>query len=215
MWKVPREWVGQTAFIVAGGPSFTREQAEALRGQKVIAINSAFLTAPFADVMVFCDKRWWLGEAGPKQWLLCGKNTSKDFKGLVVTNARFLDDPRVKRLEKIKPPRWSRDPSTLCSQWSSVTAAINYADLAGASRIVLCGVDGKLANDGTRHNHGIRYPWTLKHDSFERHAEEFRMISHHLRGRVEVINANPNSWHDVWPRQKFEELILIREAQHA
>lgn len=214
MWKVPREWVGQTAYIVAGGPSFTKDHAEALRGQHVIAINSAIATIPFAEVLLFCDKRWWTGHYGQNvQWKMCGRNTTKNFKGLIVSNARFMDDDRVKSLGKIKPPRWSRDPSILTSRWSSVTAAINYADLAGASRIVLCGVDGKLAHDGTRHNHGIHYPWALKPESFQRHAEEFQMAAVHLNGRVDVINANPFSWHDVWPRRRLEELLPQSEER--
>ena len=57
-WSAPRLWRGETAFILAGGPS-ARPQVHLLEGQKVIAINSAWKTWPKSDVLYFADGRWY------------------------------------------------------------------------------------------------------------------------------------------------------------
>jgi hypothetical protein len=70
-WSVPPEWVGETAAILASGPSLTREQCEAVRGKaKVIAVNNQAIDtdcdgvrvpamAPWADVLYAADAKWW------------------------------------------------------------------------------------------------------------------------------------------------------------
>jgi hypothetical protein len=65
-WRVQPEWRGQTVVIVGGGPSLTKEQVDAAghvvvgrAAPKVIAINNAIELAPWADVLYFCDARWY------------------------------------------------------------------------------------------------------------------------------------------------------------
>lgn len=58
-WSVPPLWSGPTA-LLGGGPSLTQAQVDACRGRaRVIAINNAYLLAPWADLLYACDARWW------------------------------------------------------------------------------------------------------------------------------------------------------------
>ena len=208
MWSVPRDWPGETVFIVAGGPSFTLDHAARLRGRRVIAINSAWHTTPSADLLFFGDARWWNGNCRAGTWPDCGRNTTSGFKGLIVTCADTVHDDRVLKLRKEAPPKWTPDPSKVTMNWSSVTAAMNIADHAGAARIVLCGLDGKVGPAGKRHHHGARYPWPLKPDSFDRHAEEFASVAPAIARRgIAVFIANPDSRHDCWPRLSLEDVL--------
>ena len=79
-WKVPRMWEGETVAILAGGPSLTQAQVDYVKGKcKVIAINSSYLLAPWADILYFCDNRWYT-ECGHKN-----RKEFKEFKGIKVT----------------------------------------------------------------------------------------------------------------------------------
>jgi hypothetical protein len=51
------DWTGQTAVVIATGPSLTAEDCLAVResGAKVIGVNLAFRMAPFADVVYMGD----------------------------------------------------------------------------------------------------------------------------------------------------------------
>lgn len=210
MWKVPFELEGKTTFIVAGGPSFRSHHAELLRGNFVIAINSAWLSIPWADVIMFCDQRWWSGEAVGKPWQEAGKFTTQEFKGRIVTTSAYVRDDRVLRLMRQRPPTWSRNPQFLTSNHSTTTAAINYLSLAGSKRIVICGLDGKVAENGKRHHHGADYPWRLKPESYSWHANEYASVAPAIRRMgVEVLNANPDSAHTVWPRVSLEEVMEL------
>lgn len=60
-------WKGATVVILASGPSFSEEQAAAVlrwRNQdrntrKVVAINTTYQRAPWADLLYACDRQWW------------------------------------------------------------------------------------------------------------------------------------------------------------
>lgn len=62
-WVVPPIWTGETAFILACGPTLsnlTHYQLEAIQQHgRTIVINDAFYKLPSADVLYFCDKKWW------------------------------------------------------------------------------------------------------------------------------------------------------------
>jgi hypothetical protein len=192
VWTVPREWPGCTVIIIAGGPSVLSQDLSLLAGRRVIAINSAWKTYPQADVLFFADARWWRE-----------LDKALEYKGRVVTTSGVAD-PRVLRLNKVDPSPISLDPHSLALRRTSVTGAINLAVHLGAAKIVLLGVDGQLL-DGTRHNHGIKYPWPLKAGCFDEHAAEFQLVAPSIP--IPVINASPVSTLDVWPKMSLEQAL--------
>jgi len=197
-WTAPRCWEGETVFVLASGPSVNALDLSLLKGRRVIAVKSSWLIYPAADVLFFADGRWWRDPA----------LRPKAFDGLIVSSAKEISDPRVKLMHKIEPGELSEKPCTVALRRTSTTGAINLAVHFGASRIVLLGVDGKVSPQGMRHCHGTPWPWALKVGCFDEQNEEYRQIAPsaaHLG--VEIVNANPDSAIDAWPRRPFSECL--------
>ncbi|WP_018516477.1 hypothetical protein [Rhizobium leguminosarum] len=197
-WTAPRCWEGETVFVLASGPSVNSLDLSLLTGRRVIAVKSSWLTYPAADVLFFADGRWWQDPA----------LRPKAFDGLIVSSAKEISDPRVKLMHKVEPGDLSEKPDTVALRRTSTTGAINLAVHFGASRIVLLGVDGKVADGGTRHCHGRPWPWPLKAGCFDDQAAEYRQIAPSAaRLGVEIVNGNPDSAIDVWPKRQFSECL--------
>ena len=65
-WEAPEFWPGRAFVCIGGGPSLTQSQVAACKDRewgghkvRVIAINDAYKMAPWADVLYFCDDKWW------------------------------------------------------------------------------------------------------------------------------------------------------------
>ena len=202
MWSVPRQWPGETVFVLASGPSVNEIDLSLLTGRRVIAVKSSWVTYPEADVLFFADGRWWK-RPGLRP---------KTFAGMIITTAAEIGDPRVLKLRKVPPAALSSDTDRVALARTSTTGAINLAVHFGAARIVLLGVDGKLAADGRRHCHGLTWPWAkgAERQSFEDQAAEYRaIVPSALELGVEIINANPDSAIDAFPRLPFLECLRL------
>lgn len=141
-----QDWSGQTAVVVASGPSAEFEEIEFAQGRaKVITVNSSWLLARWADVQVATDDAWWevhhralSGFGGLK---LCGETETARKYGLdVLPICRVSSDHMV-----------LGDGFRVASANSGFTA-INLAARMGASRILLVGFDCRV--DYGLHWHG-------------------------------------------------------------
>lgn len=148
-WTVTPEWKGETVFIIGGGTSVCRQNVSRLEGRKVIAVNSSYEVAPFAQILFFGDNRWWQ-EHRYRAALV-------DFKGRLVTVSEAADGERLIKLKRVRPggngPGLATKPDTLASQKTSLQGAMNLAFHLGAARIVLLGADMRRADDGRSHHH--------------------------------------------------------------
>lgn len=90
-WSCPRLWAGETAFVIAGGPSLTGFDFAALDGRKAIAINSSVFSIPSAPFLFFGDDRWGYEN---------GSRLSK-FNGEIVTTSSGAGIQRAKVMKKI------------------------------------------------------------------------------------------------------------------
>ncbi|TJU87613.1 MAG: hypothetical protein E5Y15_08410, partial [Mesorhizobium sp.] len=195
MWNVPRDWPGETVFVLASGPSVKQLDLSLLKGRRVIAVKSSWLHWPAADVLFFADGRWWR-----EKQLRPGVDT---FAGLIVTTATEIADSRVKKTKKVAPTALAEKPDTVALARTSTTGAINLAVHFGATKIVLLGVDGKLAADGQRHSHRLNWPWPKggQPQAFADQMAEYRAIAPSaVKMCVEIVNANPDSAVTTWPR---------------
>lgn len=203
MWSIAREWEGETAFVLAGGASVRDLDLSPLKGRRVVAINSAWKSWPDVDFLFFADGRWWRdgnfeGAAG--------------FAGKIITTAAACYGPKnILRLGKVDPSNGlAKKPHQVAFSSSSVTGVINLLVHLGVARIVLLGVDGRLAGDGQKHHHGVKYPWAHVANCFDRHVAEFLAVAPSIRAAgVEVINVNPDSAIDAWPKVPFQEVIAM------
>ena len=202
VWSVPREWDGQTAFIIGGGPSVADEDVAALKGRHVIVVNSSYEVAPWADYLLFGDLPWWHHHS--KQL--------RNFAGKIVTvSASQAKDPpwgKLLRCRKIKPPPGlSANPQELVMQKTTVQGAINLAVHFGCNRIVLLGVDMGRAADGRSHHHAP-HARPSNPGCWDEQMDQLRLAVEPLqRLNVSIINTSMRSRIGFWPKQPLVEIL--------
>jgi len=205
-WPVPREWPGETVFIIAGGPSVLGQDLDALRGRRVIAINSSVHAAPWADILFFGDWRWWYEPEN--------RAAATSFAGRVVTTSR-VPDKRVLVCRKTKPPGLALDRNSLMQRWTSLTAATNLAAhlIGPGGTIVWLGADGRIAADGRTHHHKP-HPWPHLKGCYDRHREDLVTIVPSLRSlNIAAYNASSGTaWADLLPVIDLQEALGERRA---
>jgi hypothetical protein len=202
-WSAPCEWPRETAFIIAGGPSVRGQNIEALRGRRVIVINSSVYAAPWADILYFGDWRWW-NEAENRAAVAA-------FGGRVVSVSQIVDNKKVLVCRKLK--YWSRAADSLFQVWTSLTAATNLAaHLVGAGgTVVWLGADGMPAADGAAWHHKP-HRWGPKPQRYERHRADIVTMAEPLRRMdVTLLNASPGSaYADLWPVVGLPDVLHAR-----
>lgn len=196
--KVPREWGGETAFIIAGGPSVAGEDVSRLQGRRVIVVNSSYAVAPFADILFFGDSRWWIEHRAR----LAG------FAGRMVTCSNGARGDRLLHLRKVRPPPGiTFDPGAVAMSRTSLQGAMNVAVHLGVARIVLIGADMQPARDGRSHHHQP-HPWPVRTGCWAEQMKDLRHAAAPLAERgVEVVNASPRSLITWWPQRRMEEVL--------
>lgn len=199
LWRPTREWDGEIAFIVAGGPSVLTQDLELLRDKKVIAVNSSHEVVPWAQFCVFADARWFWHYRGP---LL-------KFQGKVISACMSIaGPPPLHRMHRKASPGLSDEGGTLAINFTTVTAAINLAVHLGARAIVLLGCDGKPAANGKLHHHAD-HPWRLVPDAWEKQKRDLRAAGESLKQlAIPCVNASPGSaLAELWPVMELPEAI--------
>jgi hypothetical protein len=207
-WHVPELWPGSTVAIIGGGPSVTQEQVDMLKGRaKVIAVNDAYLLAPWADVLYFCDDRWWAWHKDRPEY--------KAFAGIKVT----LENPRVCQLEpSVKPVKNLGSDGLSPVRFAVMTGrnsgyqAINLAVHFGARRILLVGFDMRNI-DGKSHWFGDHPRPTPKDAYANVMLPAFPTLVEPLATLgVTVINCTPGSALDVFPKMPLEDALCLARA---
>lgn len=197
MWSVPRLWPGATVYVIAGGPSVSWQPVAALEGRKVIAVNSSYTIAPFAQFVFFGDARWWHEH----------RAALEESERLSVTCANVSGGRRLKRLLRSDVKIGiSRDPARVVMGRTSLHAAINLATLLGAARIVLLGAD--MQADGERTHHHAAHKWPVKAGCWDKQMATLSYAVAPLAELgIEVINTSPRSRIDFWPHRSLDRCL--------
>lgn len=197
-WTCPKLWPGETAFVVAGGPSLTGFDFETLAGRNVIAINSSVFALPSAPFMFFGDDRWGYEHGG--------KLTA--FKGEVVTTSSGAGISRARVMKKIVPPPGiMQRPDALVMRRTSLQAAMNLAVHLGAARIVILGADMKSAPDGRTHHHAP-HKWPQVQGCWDTQMLDLKLAAADLADlRIDVVNTSLESLINWWPKRPIGELL--------
>jgi len=207
LWSVPCEWPGETVFIVGGGPSVLGQDLEALRGRRVIAINSSVHAMPWADILYFGDWRWWYEPAN--------RAAATNFAGRVVTTSRMVPDRKVLVCRKTNPPGLALERNSLMQKWTSLTAATNLAaHLIGPNgTIVWLGADGRVATDGRTHHHKP-HPWPHRPGCYDKqHADLVTIVPSLKALGIAGYNASPGTaWINLLPAIDLQEALGERRA---
>ncbi len=203
--KVERAWDGETAVCIATGPSLTAEQVEVVRraGARTIAVNDAYLLAPFADVAYFADVKWWNWHKDRAEWKsFAGEKCSIFVGGNQKTST--ASEAAVNLLMNASAMGFSSDPGSICTGSNSGYQAINIAILAGARRVVLIGYDCKATDRDHffgAHPDKSRPPFETIRQRFRETIEPARKMG------VEILNATPGSALDAYPRIGLAESL--------
>lgn len=190
------DWEGATVVILASGPSLTVEQCEAVRhwqegtiaGRYVIAINTTFRRAPFADMVYACDGEWWRAMENGLRYI-DEVTATFDKSRLWTQDRKAADDFGLRYIESARLPGLSRDPRRIHQGNNSGYQCINIAYHAGARRIILLGFDCKPGHWHKPH------PSPLSNSApVERWKREFRALAADLaQTSVEVVNCTPGT----------------------
>lgn len=199
--QVERAWEGRTVVCMATGPSLTPEQVETVRkaGVPSIAVNDAYLLAPFADVLYFADVKWHNWHKDRPEFRAFAGEKCSIFLGA---------DPKLGGVHLLKQAGQvglSTDAGAICTGSNSGYQAINIAVLAGAKRVVLIGYDGR-ATGGRQHFFGD-HP-DRSHAPYEVTRARFgELVAPAKKAGVEILQATPNSWVECFPMVSLAESL--------
>lgn len=200
-------WPGATVVILASGDSLSLEQCSAVRRwrelpdaappRRVIAINTTFRRAPWADVLYGCDAPW---------WRVYMKDVKQTFAGDLWTQ----DEPArrefdINWIESRNAPGLSRKPGLIHQGGNGGYQAINLAAQAGAKRMILLGFDMRGTHWHGKHPSGLSN--TPDH-MFKTWIQKFEHLAADLAADgIEVKNCTPESALNWFPHVPLSEAL--------
>lgn len=202
-WTITPEWAGRRAIILAGGPTASG-QIDSIKGELVIAINSAWETYPEADFLFFHDIRW---------WQKFGERVKKRYKGRVVSTARdLIGQAGILVLRRIEPPKIISAHNCVTMARTSTAGALHLGWHLGLRLAILCGADGQLAEDGRRHHHRADYSdWKFLKNSFKLHRDELATLAPcYKRLGMRVVNVSPRTTYDMFERMTLDAALALK-----
>jgi hypothetical protein len=197
-------WWGQTAIIVASGPSLTQEDCDSiasLTGWKCIAINDSFQRLPSADVLYACDGAW---------WRVHHEKVEKEFVGERWTqDQKTADQFGLRRIGSENKPGLGTK-GVIHQGGNGGYQSINLAYLWGAKRILTIGLDCKAGINGEAHWFGQHGKNLSKTQNFKNWNARFQQLAADLvKEKVEVINLSRDTALTCFPRMSLEEAINL------
>lgn len=210
-----REWEGQRAFLIGGGPSLKGFDFKRLRGERVIAINRAVEVCGFADVMVAMDARL-------HEWYVTGalgqtpRFKFENYKGLRVWLETGRDLPLdVVLARNLGEEAWGGSlEEGLGNGNNSGYMALNLAVLLGANPIYLLGFDMRPGADGGQEWFHTGYPQRQKGTVYRKFQERMDRGSRFIPDGVQVVNLNPESGLETFPKADPEKDVEWAEREY-
>lgn len=199
--KVEKLWPGETVVCIASGPSLTKQDVDFVRGKaRVIAINTSYQLAPWADCLWACDSRWW-------QW----HQGAKDFKGLKFALTKASAAWGVTVLKNTGTNGLETNPQGLKNGRNGGYQAIGLAVHLGAKRIVLLGYDMQKGPKGEQHWHPD-HPNKMGPD-YRKWLGLFETLVQPLAKRgIEIVNCTRSTQLDCFPKASLESVFGAHEA---
>jgi hypothetical protein len=193
-WTVPREWVGERCFVLAGGASL-RDQFNLIPRLvgRIIAIKQSVSLRPDADVMFV---------SGRDDPAVCRKYFALYRGPRVICRSNYPGfPPGTCQLRRLKGP-YSRTP-TLLGGFDAGSSAINLAALFGATEIVLLGMDMCGGRWVAKHHKPV-----IPQKEFDRHLGGLRAMAPELaKDGIRVVNCSPMSAIDCFEKRPLKEFL--------
>lgn len=195
------QWRGQTACVIAGGPSLTKADVEAAaaRGWRMVGVNDAYRIAPALDMLYACDGKFWKHHVGDIPAELRARGYTRDVAAAAEYQLNHVRSENGRGL--------SLDPAAIHEGGNSGYQAINLAYHTGVARIVLLGFDMQKGKRGERHWFGD-HPAGLNVESpYAVWIEKFAPLAFDLvMNGVEVLNASRRTALTCFPRVPLEAI---------
>lgn len=193
------DWSGRTAVVIASGPSLTSEQCAEAHASlaPAVAVNTAYLMAPFADVYYAGD------------FLLWKTHYRRMLDAKYPGTQLWTCDPAA--AERYQLHRWKGvnkegiGEQLIYLNGNSGAQAINLAYLFGARRILLLGFTMREI-DGKKHFHGDHEAPLVQKQLFGEWMHKMaRVAADAKRLGVEIINCDPLSAMTCFPMSTIEK----------
>lgn len=196
--SVPRLSPNSTIVCIGTGPSLTQADVDACRGKaRVMAVNDAYRSAPWADVLYACDAKWWRWHKG-----------APGFAGLkYALEPQSFRWPGVTVLRNTGGSGLELQPNGLRTGHNSGYQAINLAVHFGATRIVLLGYDLRGDHYFGAHPDQTRPPFSVCLKAFA------TLVGPLADAGVVVVNATRRTALTAFPFASLEdELARLQEC---
>lgn len=187
------------AFIVGGGPSLMRFNWMALNNKFVVAVNRAYEVLPNAQIVYFTDPDFY-NDHKAKMYNHAGELVRGHLPG------KAFNDPKVREIVLSGANGLDMRSGFLKHGSNSVYAAINLMVQIGFKKIYLLGVDMKWQGQKTHWHTGHKRQdpeavYTKMITAFKTMVKPLKEL------KVEVINLNPDSSLEVFPKIPAENIL--------
>jgi hypothetical protein len=198
--KTP-DWSAHTAVVICAGPSLSDAQLDAVvschRPIKTIAVNTAYVYAPWADVVYAGDYLFW-------------KVHHARIRAQCPKSQRWTQDgSAAERFQLNRQRGGNREGlglNVVHLNGNSGFQAINLAFLWSARRILLLGMDMKLGPNGEKHRHGDHEKPLVQAQLFEEWRHKGKKLAEDLvEHKCEVLNCTPGSALEWFPMSTIEK----------
>lgn len=199
---IPARWTAEPVTLVAGGPSLTPADLEAIRGKtRVIAVNDACRLAPWADMLYAADRPWWNHYRGVPDF--AGEKWTQDKSGGDEAAFRW----GLKCIRSERKPGLSFDPALIHQGANSGFQALNIAVLMGCRPIYLLGYDMQPTG-GKLHWFGEHPPGVRRGVSFDLFRVAYVEAAPQLAAAgIPVINLSRETALTCFPRSRIDEVF--------
>lgn len=174
--------------VIATGESLKPDPAAVaarVRHLPCVAVSDAFRIAPWAKALVACDGKWWNSNPDARQF----------------AGEKWSANGGVGGIGRMRAPG-------IFTNTNSGLLGLRYAAAQGADRVLLIGIDMKGTHYFGPHKN---LPNTEPH-RFAFFIEQFRDATKRI-GNCEVINCNPDSALDVFPKMTLDEALELEDAE--
>ena len=215
-------WQGKPVVCIAGGPSLSPQQLNVIRDARerdlirIIAVNDAYLLAPYADACYFADAKWWKWHAAglEKRWPWIRftadqvRQAHASFAGqwLSIEHPECIRHESVFLLRNMGAEGLSDNPGGICTGSNSGYQALNVAVHSAGRPILLVAYDMRWIGNRSHSHDG--HPHREIDGTYAGYAQKFISLENPLRKLgVQVINCTPGSRIRAFPFGELEQAL--------
>lgn len=221
-------WEGADVWIIGGGASIAHQfnvpadvikkvesgqehisiyskYLKPLHDKHVIGVNVSFMLGDWISALYFCDKSFYR----------IHRKRINEFRNLKVTCVNSIERKllpstlNIKRMKRDNRLGLSKKADTICWNFNSGAAAIDFAIHTGAKRIMLLGFDMKPVEGRTHFHQGFQtYGKPTRDVVFNRFLKVFPQIEKEATNRgVQILNVNKDSAIEAFKKVDLKDVL--------